>query len=79
MTAACEISSQYCKMITKFSVLNIKSHLPIFATTRRYFCSSEKAIFHRKAVVGRLTVKANPIYSNQVTQDMRKTKKTYVN
>lgn len=39
MTAACEASSQYYKMITKFSVLDIKNHLPIFATMHRYFYS----------------------------------------
>lgn len=47
LTDACAIKSHYYKMITKFSVLDIKNHLPIFATTQIFLL---KVIFHRKTV-----------------------------
>lgn len=53
MTAACEVNSQYYKIITIFCPRHKKPHLPLFAMKRRYFYS---VIFHRKIVklAGRL-------------------------
>lgn len=48
MTAACELSSQYYKMITKFSVLDIEKTPTNLCYNMQIFLV--KVIFHRKTV-----------------------------